>query len=651
MVRLIDDRRWVGSSDISEGAGYSIDLSPQLDRPLRPVEILNLITANLTGAASIKSLINAQATAWKAAIVDGRFEDVVLQDQPGVIYHVARIRDDVLSGDINVMSCICEGAGRIGVATYERLGAFDSDGSRKWASILSELSNECRWWSPEDVRAFGTRGEGPLYPALISHLEHSQHPQKSEIIEIARSARMLSGGGSQLSDLLAPLQIIADHSRLARGCSSEALDELVSGGEFLALFGLRNGVDQVFGVAAGSLARVLVVCSDRSDARIERSLKLSRWMCDRGPEFVFEQAALTHIVGVCKRSALHGRNDAIEAAGWLIDVLQRRPAEAARIIFRLVSETVPLYEAGDGGSLEDLNRLDLATFLLDTMLPLEVDTSDLIRSEPLRESDCPLEIDFQKARGRTFFPGNAAPLRAIMALIIDRSHKAQTNLLGFDVPNVPYPDTKLTRVRGLYLRSFRQTRRLPIPNHFLPNDWNITADDIEPSTFSLEAAIHRSVVQILHVIPLAGPTDVLGMGRVYSTPVGTRSQLDAWKKRVVNMLSILHLVVYVPDDTESMHWEAKQIADAHMLSHTIFVMLPSEIDDRSADRWAKFRALDLPYAPQLPAFNPAGSFVWFDQRGEPMLEPFDAIYDHRLCQLALAIAKGPERIELASSSV
>lgn len=157
MQRLIDGRQWFSLSDMSTPLGYSIELVPEGDRALRPIELLSLLTAQPRKDFSSQTVIEAQASAWASTILDGDFDNRVLQEGPELIYHLAKVRNDALNGYIDVICCIREASNRIAVATYEHVGILGTNGSRAWFQILTSLANELSTWPFEKEITFGSR--------------------------------------------------------------------------------------------------------------------------------------------------------------------------------------------------------------------------------------------------------------------------------------------------------------------------------------------------------------------------------------------------------------------------------------------------------------------------------------------------------------
>ena len=393
----------------------------------------------------------------------------------------------------------------------------------------------------------------------------------------------------------------------------------------------------------GDLARFLVDDLRARPERIDRGLRLSKYVCEHGANPFFEESALSHILGLCRSAVLRDRDDVIESAGWLIERLRKQPVLATRIAMRLITKPPSLDGNKAIQGLEKLNRLDLASYVFDIMDPIPKDTSELLdngdKDLALSTRQCPPELPTGSDAIRfPLWPPDGAPLRWVFGLTGSHSELAQRDILGFEI--LGNSEEVLDRpFTGMYLRSFRQMRRLRVPNRFVPDGSRIIPYPFEPRLLTLEAALHRSLMRAVSIFGVAGPRDAMGMGRAHRMHLRSVSKVSDWRSGVTEFLAFVQFVVYVPDDTESLIWELSEIHNSGMTPHCVFVMIPESIDERSKSTWTMFRQLDAPHCAHLPTFDPKGALVWLDNSLSATVLPFDALYDRRLSDLVLSIAK------------
>jgi hypothetical protein len=574
-------------------------------------------------------------------MIDGKFSNTVDSANPGVIRQHATIRDDALHGDLDILCCVRVTPRRLVAATYEHVGQLDDQGLGQWTERLSSLTDRLLVSFPA-VRGGAALPERPLFPHLTAYLKRARGPNVEQLLVHAVSARRMADAQAMSAAISVPLHIMAERSAVQAGPPEEVQEELVCAGEHVALFGIRSQQRGLLELSMGDLARFLVDDLRARPQRIDRGLRLSKYVCENGAAPFFEESALSYILGLCRNAVLRDRDDVIESAGWLIERLRKDPVLATRITMRLITKPPSLDGDKAIQGLEKLNRLDLASYVFDILDPITKDTSELLDSGDkdleLSTRQCPPEFPVGSDASRfPLWPPDGAPLRWVFGLTGRHSELAQRDILGFEI--LGDSDEVLVRPSGMYLRSFRQMRRLRVPNRFVADGSRIIPYPFEPRLLTLEAALQRSLMRAVSIFGVAGPHDAMGMGRAHTIHLKSISKVSDWRSGVTGFLTMVQFVVYVPDDTESLIWESSEIYNSGMIPHCVFVMLPKSIDERSGSTWTMFQQLDAPHCAHLPTFDPKGAFVWLDNKFSATVLPFDALYDRRLSDLVLSIAK------------
>jgi hypothetical protein len=642
-VGSLDGRRWISLSSVSSPIGAVMELVPEVEPALRPTDMLSISSVPNNRPQPLESIADGQGATWAATTLDGTFNQSVESIGTNSIRQEVTIRGDALHGDVHILSYMGTSGPRLVAATYEHVGLLGPQDLRRWKELLKSLFDGLLT-SPFPKPPKGSNPfDQLLFPRLTAWIESAAGGMADQLRQCAKAARRSADPLQMCGSMMPVLYLMTQYSATAGAPPPEVQKELVRAAEHAGLLGKRAQEPTLFELSIGSLARFLV--DDRLNRleQIDRGVRLSKYACETSGNLLFEQSALSHMLGLCKTAALRGRDDVIESADWLIERLRRQPAMIARIGMRLMHKPTSDHVDNATRGLESLNRADLMTYLFDTMDELPRDTSELMErpEEGLTfdttqlPSEIPSGPDIGKHR---LFPEDGGPLRYLVGIAGRRSELAQRDILGFeiagDAEGRPPP-----KPNGAYLRSFRQTRRLRIPNHFLPDDTKIPRYPYEPETLTLEATLQRSFVLSVHVFGVAGPHDAMGMGRLLHLNVSARGKKRAdWRENVSQLLKWIRFVVYVPDDTESMLWEASEIDRSGLADHCIFIMLPEHLNERSPSTWATLREQSVPFCALLPAFDPDGGFVWLED-GVARTIPFSSVYDKRLSDLALSIAK------------
>ena len=82
-INRIDDRAWVRLAIDATPLGSVVELAPEDDRVLRPVDMLTLSSMEGNHLLQAKGLVDAQASTWTATMMDGKFSNTVDFGQPG----------------------------------------------------------------------------------------------------------------------------------------------------------------------------------------------------------------------------------------------------------------------------------------------------------------------------------------------------------------------------------------------------------------------------------------------------------------------------------------------------------------------------------------------------------------------------------------
>jgi hypothetical protein len=640
----IDSRTWVSLLVQQTPFGSLVELTPERDRVLRPVEIISLSVMQGDHVLQIKELLDARASSWEATILDGTFSVTVDGPRPDTIYQRATILDDSLHGDAEIASCVRVTPAHLVVATYEHVGRLPEHDARQWIERLELLTTRILAFAR--VGKISYRSERALFPRLSSFLKKAEAPPK--LLSYVDSARWAIDPNAMCEAIRVPVLMMTELGAVHSGPPEEVQEELVCAAEHAALFALRSQQQGDFQLSLGGLARFLVDDRLGKLGKINRGIRLAKHICERGIDIFFEQSALSYILGLCRSSAKRDRDDFIEAADWLIERLRRQPAMTARLAMRLLTKPASPESDSAMQGREILNRVDLIMYLFDIMEDaISKDTSDQISGgTPLTTMECPSELP-NPADATRFpaWPPDGAPFMWVHSWAGTKSDIAQRAILGFEilgdsdeVLNLPF--------EGMYFRAFRQTRRLRIPNQFVPDGSNIIAYPFEPSVLTFEAALHRSLARKVHIFAVAGPHDALGMGRMYMG----QTKINDWQARVTMLLGHVQFIVYLPDRTESLIWESNEIYKREMTPHCVFVMMPRSTNESSEAIWNTFRQLETPYCAHLPKYEPDGAFVWFENDLSPKTLPFDALYDRRLSDLIVAISRPKQAAGSASDS-
>lgn len=603
----LDGRRWVSLSTLSGPMGSLVELVPEDASALRPQNVLNLSVVRADNVQTLQSILEVQAKAWAAVLPDGELRHKIEPLHRNMLWQHATIRNDVVYGDADLVCYMRRTSAGLITATLEHIGRLDGERFARWRGTLDSLIQRL---SSDPFPTASPAPEIPLFPRLLPWLAPARGEVADQLRIRAGAARRIEDAATMCASIVPTIHIMAERSAFAAAPPADVQDELIRAGEHAGLFWLRAQERDLFETSIGCLARFLV--DDRLDRldQIERGIRLAKYGCESGSDVFFERSALSYILGICRSAALRDRWDVIEPAEWLFEKLRKQPAMVARIALRLlekpVSGTVEKRTAG----IERLNRTDLLSYVFDTMYAVANDTSELLdRNEPgldLSTQHMPPEIPANRTN-YPLWPENGAPLRWIFIATGRESELAQRDILDFNILS-DSDSTEPPKVQGLYLRAFRQTRRQHIPNEFILDDLRILPYPHEPANLTLEATLQRSLMTAVSIIALAGPHDAMGMGRIYQPG----SKVEDWRGRVSQLLHMLDFVVYVPDNTESLVWEAGQIAESGKSGNCIFVMLPERVDERAKATWDAFRHQGPAYCAWLPPFSSDGAFVWLD---------------------------------------
>ncbi|WP_375790124.1 hypothetical protein ACE10Z_04805 [Bradyrhizobium sp. Pha-3] len=639
----LDGRRWMSLSSDSSPIGSVIELVPEVEPALRPTDMLTISSVRNTQPQALETIAEGQGSMWAATMLDGTFNQSIKAVGTNLIRQEATIRGDALHGDLDIVCYMGIAGSRRVAATFEHVGQLDQHERRRWKELLKSLADALATKPFPAPPKRSTPVDQALFPRLTTWAEPATAGTAEMLRNSLRAARRSADALQMCGSIIPVLWIMTERAAVTAAPAADVQEELVRAAEHASLLGMRAQQHPLFELSIGPLARFLV--DDRLNRleQIDRGVRLSKYACEKSGDLFFEQAALSHILGLARSAALRGRDDVIESAQWLIERLQKHPAMVSRIGMRLINKPPSDSVNNATYGLEMLNRVDLVSYLFDTMDPLPKDTSELVNRGgeelPFSTTQLPSEIPSGPDVGKhRLFPENGAPLIWLMGHVDRASDLAQRNILGFELLSTPERRTA-RKSYGLYLRSFRQTRRQRIPNHFVPDGLRIIPYPHEPETLTLEATLHRSFAVAVTVFGIAGPHEAMGMGRMQFGNVSSRSgrQTD-WRDHVSQFLKEVQFVVYVPDDTESMLWEASEIDRSGMANHCIFIMLPEQLDERSPSTWGTLRNQSVPFCALLPDFDPEGGFVCLEG-GAARTIPFSSVYDGRLSDLALSVAK------------
>jgi hypothetical protein len=278
----------------------------------------------------------------------------------------------------------------------------------------------------------------------------------------------------------------------------------------------------LFHLSLSVLARVLVTNPRLEAAKIERGMKIARYLCglgDKVENLRAEEAMLSFLLGATRIAVLSATHDAVERSQWLVSLLRNQAATMARLLARMIGIRLGGNVADRNTLLEHLSRADLMTYMLDSSLGGAEDSS-FPGSQPGRKVEgylsvddmlavfarCPPELQMPQAAAAPrqvtndqYWEAVRAPLSLLRMYASQASVDAQSELLGIDyaeqrkLSRARISQIDYERPRGLLLRSFRSMRRLWVENAFRPGDPEIWPLTSEPTLMTLESALERAL--------------------------------------------------------------------------------------------------------------------------------------------------------------
>jgi tetratricopeptide (TPR) repeat protein len=197
---------------------------------------------------------------------------------------------------------------------------------------------------------------------------------------------------------------------------------------------------------------------------------------------------------------------------------------------------------------------------------------------------------------------------------------------GVPEPRVPagFKDRE-TRGKVLYLRPLLSSGQLLYPNRFKDPASFVVQFDVEPETFTIEAALYRVLGPSLGFYTLGGRVEGFGGTRLFV--LGG----EGWQDAVKTQFATADLVIMLPHDSPGVKWEIEFLMSQQALPKCLFVMPPISPVYDVPDLWDGAVKIMRDSGLNAPPFNEQGSLFCLNAAGSVEESfPFEAIWDNTL---------------------
>jgi hypothetical protein len=555
---------------------------------------------------------------------------------------------------------------------YEIHGRISETEKSLWMRRIVALPTEPVTDAREDPFCVLPNSSLPVLPNIRSRLDWlaNTQPDHAERLRAAiADLPNLKPGHQHFGCLVSILRGLVSINQRMDLFVPECGDELSAAAEYTAQFFRQHDISGIYHFALSVFARILVDDERLELERLDRGLRLSRYLLDTGQQAQsgrLEEAALSYLVGANRMAIIAETHDPIERSRLACKSISTQPFSAARVLARMALKRTAKYRKSDDRLLEELYKTDIITYVLDSMT-LDGDSDSILpaitqdfkttqknlhgfmqgsfQMSEIRKAleECPPEMRLQgspdeaaQSTGAGPWTEDSAPIFALRMHAEAIGVDAQSKLYGVHYDRYRELGEEFIAMRrkhepslALFLRSFRSTRRMWVKNSFRPGNPDVLPYAAEPLKMTLESALDRGLGLHFDCVTLGGMSDAFGMTRIFA-PRGPTDDLDFWKENVTKFLGTAHCVLLLPDSTPSIRWEIEEICRRGMIHFTTFIMLPQSVDQSAGQHWQQVTDL-LSDAPlESAAYQPTGAFVSLNRKGGLEELPFAALFTGQL---------------------
>jgi len=580
----------------------------------------------------------------------------------------ARIVNDSLLGNVIFVIRALKGVDATVIIMYQINGSVTHDEVQHIAAILAQMPQQPSWkqlvGNISETRPSPALALPAIKQALSAAVDRGKKPNVAKQL-----LKQLNDDLENFDDIARHIQIclhmhfMLGHPSLADFLDSKTLNEMIAVFE-CTIFLLISISD--FATAAyltSIFARALASHPCAEAATIYRSIRMSQsltLMTSEVRKARWRESLTTFLLGLSRLSSFDREIDPYKEISFAATRLDGRQNDLKRVLVNFLGSISML--TGTNRYRERLARTDIAQHMIQTVRGDDTVMSELVAN---------IEAHKAKRGGRRhrthgdggildrataeFEPDEAVDTEQwidevsffdLYHLVTKSAIKQQALVYGIEEQEEGRIRTKIRAFvkknsprqgqdQLLFIRGFRASRRIWIPNLFEFTSTDVIPFDIEPVELLIEAALYKGLGVLFECYAMGGLYEMFGMGR-WHLPF-TRNPDTQWREALKIRLNDVpyppRFILVLPDVTTGLTWEINQLIDQGHLSKTVIVMIPEAFDQTASSSWDVLAGVFRERGLSIEKYSTAGGFVALDASGQTRKRcPFESLFSGELAR-------------------